>query len=93
MREVGAKKGETVLVGFAAETEDLEKHAAEKLQRKNLDLIVANDVGPGSDVFGSDTNQVTLISRKGEKIALPRMSKREVAKAILDYVKNNFLED
>ncbi len=56
------------------------------LAAKNLDLIVANDVGPGSDVFGSDTNRVTLISRNGEKIALPKMPKREVAKAILDYL-------
>lgn len=93
LAQVGAAKGKTVLVGFAAETEDLEKRAAAKLAAKNLDLIAANDVGPGSDVFGSDSNQVTLISRNGEKIAWPRMSKREVAKAILDYVQTNFLED
>lgn len=90
---VGASKGRTVLVGFAAETQDMEKRAADKLAAKNLDLIAANNVGPGSDVFGGDTNQVTLISRSGEKIALPKMPKREVAKAILDYVKSNFLED
>ncbi len=90
---VGAAKGRTVVVGFAAETQDLEANAAEKLRRKNADLFVANYVGPGSDVFGADTNEVTLISRTGDKIALPKMSKRGVAKAILDYVSSNFLED
>jgi len=90
---VGKCKGRTVLVGFAAETQDIEKHAAEKLEAKNLDLIVANDVGAGSDVFGGDMNEVTLISRGGERIALPRMTKREVAKAILDCVSSKFLEE
>jgi phosphopantothenoylcysteine decarboxylase/phosphopantothenate--cysteine ligase len=83
---VGAAKGRTVLVGFAAETENLERNAAEKLNKKNADLFVANYVGTGSDVFGGDSNEVTLISRSGEKIAMPKMSKREVAKAILDYL-------
>ncbi len=93
LADVGASKGRTVLVGFAAETNDLERYAQGKLETKNLDLIAANNVGAGSDVFGSDANQVMLISRNGEKIALPRMPKRDVAKAILDYVKDNFLED
>ena len=93
LASVGANKGNTILVGFAAETQNLRNFAAEKLEKKNLDLIVANDVSPGSDVFGSDTNQVTLLSRKGDIIEWPRMSKREVAKAILDYVKKNLLEE
>ncbi|MHB9038260.1 MAG: bifunctional phosphopantothenoylcysteine decarboxylase/phosphopantothenate--cysteine ligase CoaBC [Armatimonadota bacterium] len=93
LEEVGRTKGKIVLVGFAAETENIEEHAKGKLERKNLDLIVANDVSLGSDVFGSDTNQVTLYSRTGEKVQWPRMSKREVANAILDYVKNHFLEE
>ena len=93
LAEVGKRKGDLVLVGFAAETTDLEKYAADKLKKKGLDLVVANDVSNGSDVFGSDTNEVTLISRSGDKVHWPRMSKREVAKAILDYVKHNFLED
>ncbi|MCE5314630.1 MAG: bifunctional phosphopantothenoylcysteine decarboxylase/phosphopantothenate--cysteine ligase CoaBC [Armatimonadota bacterium] len=92
LEEVGQMKGRMVLVGFAAETEKIEEYAKIKLEKKNLDLIVANDVSPGSDVFGSDTNQVTLFSRTGEKIEWPRMSKREVANAILDYVKNHFME-
>jgi len=89
LAEVGKRKGRSILVGFAAETSDLEKNAAEKLKSKNLDLIVANDVS--GDVFGSDTNQVTLISAAGEVVRWPRMSKREVAEHILDYLKDNFL--
>ena len=91
--QIGAAKGRTVLVGFAAETENLEENAAEKLRSKNADLFVANNVGTDSDVFGSDTNEVTLISRNGERVGLPKMSKREVARAILDYVASNFMED
>lgn len=90
--EIGKHKGRTVLVGFAAETSDLEKNAKEKLVAKNLDLIVANDVSQGNDVFGSDTNEVTLISRTGEIVHWPRMSKQEVANGILDYVRDHFLE-
>ena len=93
LAEVGKRKGRAILVGFAAETRDLEKYAAEKLKKKNLDLIIANDVSANSNTFGSDTNEVTLISRTGETIHWPRMSKREVANGILDYVRNNFLED
>jgi len=93
LAEVGKRKGRAILVGFAAETRDLEKYAAEKLKKKNLDLIIANDVSANSNTFGSDTNEVTLISRTGETIHWPRMSKREVANGILDYVRSNFLED
>ena len=91
LAEVSKRKGRTVLVGFAAETRDLEKYAAEKLKKKKLDLIIANDVSANSDTFGSDTNEVTLISRTGETIHWPRMSKREVANGVLDYVRDNFL--
>ncbi len=92
LSRVGADKGRTVVVGFAAETENLVDNAAEKLRAKNCDLVVANDVGAGSGVFGSDTNEVTLVSRSGEAILLPRMAKREVARAILDYVRSNLME-
>ncbi|MGC8863488.1 MAG: bifunctional phosphopantothenoylcysteine decarboxylase/phosphopantothenate--cysteine ligase CoaBC [Armatimonadota bacterium] len=89
LAEAGKRKGHTILVGFAAETCDLERNAAEKLKRKGLDLIVANDVS--GDVFGSDDNEVIVISRTGETIRWPRMSKREVAEHILDYVRESFL--
>lgn len=92
LEEVGRNKGERILVGFAAETDNLEERAREKLRKKNLDVILANDVSTPNGAFGSDTNQVTLISRDGDKVEWPRMSKREVAGAILDYVKNHCME-
>ena len=93
LAEVGKTKGKKVLVGFAAETDDMKRAAADKLKTKHLDLIVANDVSAGSDVFGSDENQVTLMSCSGDRIDCPRMSKREVARAIMDYISENLLED
>ena len=79
-------KGDLIKVGFAAETEDIVANARQKLEKKQIDLIVANDVtAPGSG-FGSDTNKVTLISRDGKEESLPLMSKREVADKILDRV-------
>lgn len=92
LEEIGRKKGKTILVGFAAETTNIDAYAREKLERKNLDLIVANDVSAAGGAFGGDTNQVTLISRDGETLDWPRMSKREVANSILDYVSNHFME-
>jgi phosphopantothenoylcysteine decarboxylase/phosphopantothenate--cysteine ligase len=81
----GIRSDTLVKVGFAAETSDLVAHAREKLVRKGLDLIVANDVtAPGSG-FGSDTNQVVLIDHDGTEV-LPLLSKREVADRILDRV-------
>jgi phosphopantothenoylcysteine decarboxylase/phosphopantothenate--cysteine ligase len=73
-----------VRVGFAAETQDLLKHAEDKLARKSLDLIVANDVS--GDVFGSDSNQVTLLWSDGRQAALPRLPKAVVAERVLDAV-------
>jgi phosphopantothenoylcysteine decarboxylase/phosphopantothenate--cysteine ligase len=73
-----------VRVGFAAETGDLLAHAADKLARKSLDLIVANDVR--GDVFGSDSNEVTLLWADGRREALPRMPKLDVAERVLDAV-------
>ncbi|MCX6346311.1 MAG: bifunctional phosphopantothenoylcysteine decarboxylase/phosphopantothenate--cysteine ligase CoaBC [Armatimonadetes bacterium] len=93
LAELGKHKDGTILVGFAAETENLENYAQEKLRKKNLDLIVANDVSPGSETFGSDSNQVTLLSAAGDRVQWPRMSKREVANGILDYIKKNLWEE
>ena len=73
-----------IRVGFAAETQDLVEHAAEKLARKSLDLIVANDVSAG--VFGADTNQVTMLWSDGRHEDLPRMAKTDVAERVLDAV-------
>jgi len=76
--------GPTVIVGFAAETEDLVANAQSKLKRKKLDLIAANDVSANDAGFAVDTNRVTLLSADGSIDALPLMSKVEVAEAILD---------
>jgi phosphopantothenoylcysteine decarboxylase/phosphopantothenate--cysteine ligase len=73
-----------VRVGFAAETHDLVEHATEKLARKSLDLIVANDVS--EDVFGSDSNRVILLWSDGRRTDLPRMPKPAVAERVLDAV-------
>ncbi len=74
------------LVGFAAETEHLLDHAKRKLESKNLNWIVANDVTQQGAGFDGDTNIVTLLGRNGQEIALPLMTKREVAERILDAV-------
>lgn len=87
MAEVGKKKGKRVLVGFAAETENLIKNAKAKLESKNLDFIVANDVSKPGIGFGADVNEVTIISKTGETQDLPRMSKLEIANKILDLIK------
>ena len=74
------------IVGFAAETETPLKHALEKLEAKGLDWIAINDVSDKKIGFGSDINDVTLLSRRGESIPLGRKSKQEIAKGILNHV-------
>jgi phosphopantothenoylcysteine decarboxylase/phosphopantothenate--cysteine ligase len=83
---VARNKGERLIVGFAAETEHVAENARKKLAAKNVDLIVANDVTAEGAGFDHDTNIVTLIARDGRDLALPRMSKSEVAQHILDEV-------
>lgn len=78
------EKGERIVVGFAAETEQVAENARKKLAQKNADLIVANDVTAEGAGFDHDTNIVTLFSRDGRDLPLPRMSKAEVAERILD---------
>jgi phosphopantothenoylcysteine decarboxylase/phosphopantothenate--cysteine ligase len=74
------------LVGFAAETENLLAHAKEKLKKKNLDMIVANDVSREDAGFESDTNLVKIITRDGGLEELPLMTKQEVAHQLLDRI-------
>lgn len=76
--------GHRVLIGFAAETENLIENATEKLRRKNLDLIVANNLTDPGSGFCCDTNQVKIIDRGGKVTELPFMSKEEVAEQIWD---------
>ncbi len=81
---LAAKKGSRVVIGFAAETADLAANARDKLARKRLDLIVANDVTQAGAGFGVDTNIVTLLGADGSVESLPKLSKDEVADRILD---------
>jgi phosphopantothenoylcysteine decarboxylase / phosphopantothenate---cysteine ligase len=80
------KKGNRLLVGFAAETERVTENARKKLKEKNADLIVANDVTAEGAGFDVDTNVVTIFSRDGRDLPLPKLAKREVAHRILDEV-------
>ena len=79
-------KGNFIKVGFAAESHDVVANARQKLQKKQLDLIVANDITDKESGFGVDTNKVTLISRDGKIESLPLLTKREVADRVLDRV-------
>jgi phosphopantothenoylcysteine decarboxylase/phosphopantothenate--cysteine ligase len=83
---VGRNKGGTTVVGFAAETDHVAENARKKLTSKNADLIVANDVTAEGAGFELDTNIVTLFSRDGRDLPLPKLTKKEVAHRILDEV-------
>jgi phosphopantothenoylcysteine decarboxylase/phosphopantothenate--cysteine ligase len=80
------KKGNRLIVGFAAETGKVAENARKKLSEKNADLIVANDVRAEGAGFDVDTNIVTLFARDGRDLPLAKMTKREVAHRILDEV-------
>jgi phosphopantothenoylcysteine decarboxylase / phosphopantothenate---cysteine ligase len=84
MPRLAARKGSRLVVGFAAETQDMEENAADKLRRKRLDLIVANDVSRRDAGFAVDTNIVTLIGLDGRTTSHPKLSKDDVADVILD---------
>jgi len=79
-------KGNFIKVGFAAESSNLVENAREKLKQKKLDFIVANDITASDSGFGTDTNRVTIIDRKGKIDSLPLLTKREVADKVLDRV-------
>jgi phosphopantothenoylcysteine decarboxylase / phosphopantothenate---cysteine ligase len=85
LEEIGRrKKPGQVLVGFAAETGDLESNAQKKLLRKNLDMIVANRIGGEGEGFEADTNRAIVMDRDGHRTDLPLMSKTEMARVLLD---------
>jgi phosphopantothenoylcysteine decarboxylase/phosphopantothenate--cysteine ligase len=87
LKGLGEAKGERLLVGFAAETEALEENARRKLEEKNLDLVVANDVSAEGAGFGGETNAAVLLRRDGTRVEVPLASKRELAERILDEVR------
>jgi phosphopantothenoylcysteine decarboxylase/phosphopantothenate--cysteine ligase len=94
LEEIGRrKKPGQVLVGFAAETGDLESNALKKLQKKNLDLIVANRIGEEGEGFEAETNKALVIDRHGQKTDLPLMPKVEMARAILDLAERLLLDE
>jgi phosphopantothenoylcysteine decarboxylase/phosphopantothenate--cysteine ligase len=86
LKEIHSLKDKQVVVGFAAETHDLEDEARRKMADKGLDLIVANDVTRRDAGFAVDTNEVTIIHRDGRLIRLPLLTKEQVAEKILDLV-------
>jgi phosphopantothenoylcysteine decarboxylase / phosphopantothenate---cysteine ligase len=86
LKQVAPLKSRQIVVGFAAETHDLEAEARRKMREKHLDLIVANDVNRPDSGFQVDTNEVTLIPRVGDPVSLPLLTKDEVAARILDQV-------
>jgi len=86
LAELGQKKGDRLLIGFAAETENLTESARQKLKSKNCDMVVANLVNQEGTGFESDQNEVVLVLRTGETIPIARAPKREIADRIFDQV-------
>jgi len=84
LAELGRKKGDRMLIGFAAETQNLEREARRKLESKNCDMLVGNLVTGSETGFESDANEVILILRTGESIPVARAPKREIADRIFD---------
>jgi phosphopantothenoylcysteine decarboxylase/phosphopantothenate--cysteine ligase len=87
LAELGARRrAGQVLVGFAAETDDLRANAGDKLGRKGIDLIVANDVSAPGVGFEHDTNAVVVLGADGSAVDIPLSDKRAIARAILDRI-------
>ena len=82
--ELGRKKGDRLLIGFAAETQNLQQEARRKMESKNCDMVVGNLVGGSESGFESDENEVVLVLCTGETIPVPRSSKREISERIFD---------
>jgi phosphopantothenoylcysteine decarboxylase/phosphopantothenate--cysteine ligase len=91
LAELAAQPGDRVVVGFAAETDDLPRRAAEKLRRKGAAFLVANDVGRDDIGFASAWNEVTVFRREGAPVHLPRQPKEQLASALLDLVTPSLL--
>jgi phosphopantothenoylcysteine decarboxylase/phosphopantothenate--cysteine ligase len=89
LKEAGEKKTKQILIGFAAEVNNLNENAMEKLRAKNLDYIIANDISRQDSGFEVDTNKVLIINNQGEMKDLPLMSKHELAEYIFDNMLGN----
>lgn len=88
LKKLGKKKGKKVLVGFAAETENVVDNALKKIREKNLDLIVANDVSAEGIGFESDLNQVSIIFPDGRTLQTEKRSKQEISQKVLDAIED-----
>ncbi len=86
LAEIGRQKGDRILIGFAAETENMLAEAKRKMQAKHCDMVVGNFVNQPGTGFGADENAVTLVLRTGEVLEIEKASKREVASRILDQI-------
>jgi phosphopantothenoylcysteine decarboxylase/phosphopantothenate--cysteine ligase len=86
LKELGSKKTSQFLVGFAAESENLEENARRKLREKSLDLIVANDITSPETGFSSEDNQVIMLDKEDNRIELSRRSKQGIAAGIWDRI-------
>lgn len=86
LKAVASRKDKQIVVGFAAETQDLETYATEKLKAKNLDMIVGNLIGPEDSGFVSDTNRVTIYYKDGRREPVDLMTKEELADLLLDRI-------
>ncbi|MDR1619844.1 MAG: bifunctional phosphopantothenoylcysteine decarboxylase/phosphopantothenate--cysteine ligase CoaBC [Clostridiales bacterium] len=86
LAQVAGRKGNCIVMGFAAETQKLEENALQKIRKKNLDFIAANDVSAANMGFGVDTNAVTLFCKDGQKVDSGLKSKRELADWLLNYI-------
>jgi phosphopantothenoylcysteine decarboxylase/phosphopantothenate--cysteine ligase len=85
LAEVGTRKGDRLLIGFAAETENLVEEARRKLKTKNCDIVVGNWVNRENTGFESEENEVMLVMSSGPPVELPRAPKRQIADGIFDY--------
>jgi len=86
LKDVGALKNKPLTIGFAAETQDLIKHANQKLQQKNADMIIANQITDENSPFASDYNEVTILQPKQDPIHLPRDTKINLAQKIVELI-------
>ena len=88
LSELGKNYSGKIIVGFAAETNDIVNHSIKKIREKNIDLIVANNISDRETGFGSDYNRVSIIDRKSNVTEIPLMLKEDVAHRILDSIIN-----
>ncbi|HCW53213.1 MAG TPA: bifunctional phosphopantothenoylcysteine decarboxylase/phosphopantothenate--cysteine ligase CoaBC [Clostridium sp.] len=86
LKELGSLKDKQILVGFAAESQNLRENALGKLERKNLDYIVANDITSSDTGFASEDNKVIILSKEKEEVNLDKMSKEKIAENLFDII-------